>query len=322
MNTFWHRLPRPFSILAPMEDVTDVAFRELIRVSGRPDVFFTEFTSIDGLLSKGREKVAQRLLYCESQRPIVAQIWGTSPERYCRAAQELALLGFDGIDLNMGCPVSKITKAGACSALIENPSLAREIYIASKEGAAGVPVSIKTRLGFRDWRTEEWSTTLLELAPPAITVHGRIAKQLSKKACRWDEIARVVELRNTISPHTLIVGNGDVFSQAEIHEKHQQHGVDGVMIGRGVFQNPFIFQSDGREFGVLPSTEKIRFLQHHMQIFDAFWRGQKPYAVLKKYFKIAISNFDGASDLRAKLMETNSSQEGLQILSRFVSERS
>ena len=195
-----------------MEDVTDTVFRRIVAHCGAPDVFFTEFTSADGLCSVGYDAVAHRLRYTEAERPLVAQIWGIHPDTHMKAARLAVEMGFDGIDINMGCPVKKIVKTGACSGLIENPTLAREIYLATREGAGDLPVSIKTRCGFRSWRTEEWTGFLLELEPVVLTVHGRIARDESKYPADWDQVARVVTLRDQMESPTIILGNGDVTS--------------------------------------------------------------------------------------------------------------
>ena len=202
---FWENLPKPIFALAPMEDVTDTVFRRLLREinstedSIRPDVMFTEFTSVEGIESEGAEMVMKRLKYTEVERPLVAQIWGITPENYFNSAKKIAELGFDGIDINMGCPVKKIIKKGACSALIESHSLAKEIVEATKEGSNGLPVSVKTRIGFKTIQTEDWIGFLLaETIPVTLTVHGRTVKELSKVPNHWDEIGKAVKLRDEI----------------------------------------------------------------------------------------------------------------------------
>jgi len=307
--SIWQQLPRPFSVLAPMEDVTDTVFRRLVIECGRPDLFFTEFTSVDGLLSKGVEQVAHRLSYLPEERPLIAQVWGTDPEKYFLACKELKSRGFDGVDINMGCPVDKIVKNGACSALIENPTLAREIFLAAREGADSMPVSIKTRLGFRDLRTIEWCGFLLELEPAALTVHGRIAKHLSKKPANWEEIAKVVKLRDQLGSKTPIIGNGDVKSIHEARDKVALTGVDGVMIGRGIFDNLFLFDEKSLQLKDRSPVEKLNLLLRHIELYEATWQDRKPFRILKKYFKIYVQSFYGASELRVKLVESESSNE-------------
>lgn len=319
----WQTLPRPFSILAPMEDVTDSAFRRLIAYCGAPDIFYTEFTSADGICSEGFEGVRHRLLYTEAERPLIAQIWGNTPDHYYKTAALLSDMGFDGIDINMGCPVPKVTKKGCCSALIETPQLAKELYLAAREGAPNLPVSIKTRIGYRNDKTEEWSAFLLALAPAALIIHGRIAKHLSKYPADWNAIARVVQLRNEMQSPTLIVGNGDVESHAEILTKHEVSGVDGVMVGRGIFKNPYLFNTtlpiDYMQ--QLPAPAKLALLLLHARLFDDTWQARKPFAVLKKYFKIYVANFSGASELRAELMETNNTPELTRTVHAWITKQ-
>ncbi|MCB0332754.1 MAG: tRNA-dihydrouridine synthase [Bdellovibrionales bacterium] len=322
IKNFWKALPRPFSVLAPMEDVTDIVFRRLVRECGAPDVLFSEFTSTDGMFSRGEHKVIHRLEIGSDESPIVAQIWGRSPENYYRAAKKLAELGFDGIDINMGCPVEKIIRSGNCSALIDEPGLAAELIAAAKEGAGDVPVSVKTRIGFQTQKTEEWANFLLEQGLAALTVHGRIAKHLSKYAAKWEEIGKVVSIRNQLGVDTVIVGNGDVLSLDEVREKHVSHGVDGVMIGRGIFENLFLFNEHERPLCERSVDEKLALLLRHIELFEEYWKERKPYRVLKKFFKIYVTHFSGASELRMKLVETETSDEASAVIDEWKAERS
>lgn len=302
MRDFWHALTRPIKVLAPMEDVTDTVFRRIVARCARPDVFFTEFTNTDGMCSEGHDAVIHRLQFTEEERPIVAQIWGNNPEHYLRACRDLRKMGFDGIDINMGCPVKKIVKNGACSALIENKSLAQELIAAAREGAGELPVSVKTRLGFRRLQTEEWAAFLLEQKPSVLTMHGRIAKEMSDFPAKWEEIAKVVQLRNAMGSETLIIGNGDVHRYGEAAEKAAAYGVDGVMVARGIFQNLFIFDpaGEGREF---PPAERIALLVDHLALYRATWGSDKNFEVMKKFVKIYVAGFQGAAKLRNRLME-------------------
>ncbi len=317
MDSFWRTLGRPIKVLAPMEDVTDTVFRRVVARCGRPDVFYTEFTNTDGLCSPGREAVIHRLQFTEEERPIVAQIWGNNPEHYLRSARELAALGFDGIDINMGCPVKKIVKNGSCSALIENKPLARELIQAAKEGAGMLPVSVKTRLGFHDLRTEEWTGFILEQKPEALIVHGRIAREMSDFPAKWDEIARVVALRDRMGSDTLVIGNGDVTSLGEIAEKAERYRVDGVMVGRGIFQNLFLFdpQRAGRN---PPPPERIAMLRAHIALYRSTWGGDKSFEVMKKFVKVHIASFEGAAHLRNRLMEASGYEEIERILEEWA----
>lgn len=297
-----------------MEDVTDTVFRRIVAKCGKPDLFYTEFVSCDGLLSPGREKVAQRLQYTEEERPLIAQIWGTDPSAFYKAAQIIVELGFDGIDINMGCPVEKIVKQGACSALIENPTLAVEIIKATKEGAGDLPVSVKTRIGFKNRKTTEWASVLLGTDLAALTIHGRVAKEMSKYPADWDAVGEVVRLRDSMGVSTLIVGNGDIKSLSQALEMHQKYDVDGVMIGRGIFDNPWLF-NQSVDISKVSVEEKLNILLEHVTLFDQVWGDKKNFAILKKFFKVYVNGFDGAADLRAKLMECEDADEVKVVIS-------
>ncbi|MCB0318013.1 MAG: tRNA-dihydrouridine synthase [Bdellovibrionales bacterium] len=324
-QTFWDNLEKPFSVLAPMEDVTDTVFRRLVANCGRPDVFFTEFTSTDGLFSPGREAVIHRLQFTEEERPLVAQIWGNNPENYYKAAKLLVDMNFDGIDINMGCPVPKIVKNGCCSALIDNHPLAKELILAAKEGAGDIPVSVKTRLGFKKKKTEEWVNFLLDLQPAAICLHGRTAKQMSKVPADWEEIGKAVILRNQKKLRTPIIGNGDITSMLQAQDMHTKYGVDGVMIGRGVFNDLYVFnKSISRPiFAELDTNLKLKMLLEHAEAYCSRWQGSRSFNAMKKFFKIYISNFKDAGTLRGKLVEEANSLDDLKmIISDFLESNS
>jgi tRNA-dihydrouridine synthase len=297
----WQTLPNPFFALAPLDDVTDVVFREMVALAAKPDVFFTEFTNCDALFSKGREITLPRLRYTENQRPIIAQLWGVTPGNFYKAAQLVSELGFDGIDINMGCPDKNVRKAGACSALIDNRSLAAEIIAATKEGSGKLPVSVKTRLGVRAVATEDWISWLLEKELAAIIIHGRTVLEMSDVPAHWDEIGRAVELRNELASETYIVGNGDVMSLPEAHDKVAQYGVDGVMIGRGIFKNLWFF-SEATPMINRPMAERLAALRCHVELFLETWGTTKNPATMKKFLKMYVGDFKGASALREELM--------------------
>ncbi|MCB9640453.1 MAG: tRNA-dihydrouridine synthase [Myxococcales bacterium] len=296
--------------------MTDTVFRRLIARWGRPHVFVTEFTSADGMFSAGRDRVLPRLLYTEEERPLVAQLWGKDPEAMFRAAQEVKRRGFDGVDINMGCPVEKIVKKGCCSALIENPTLAREQILAAKEGAQDLPVSVKTRLGFRDRRTESWTTFLLETGIDVLTMHGRLAKDMSKYPADWDEIGRAVQIRDQLGCPTLIIGNGDVLNLEEVHQKHRMHGVDGVMIGRGIFQDPVLFHPD-RSYNDVPLEEKLTMLRDHVSLYFDVWGPKRPFKIMKKFLKVYLQGFRGAHALRIEAMECEDVESLFHLLERW-----
>ncbi len=331
MKNFWKKLHqktlkenRPILALAPMADVTDAAFRKIIAKHGKPDVMFTEFVSADGLCATvGTRHVAsllqKNLQYSNSERPIVAQIFGADPKNIFTAAQLCARLGFDGIDINMGCPEKKVLKQGACGALIKNPSLAKEIILAAREGAKNIPVSVKTRIGFSKNEMETWLPLLLETNPAAITIHGRTVKEMSKVPAHWNIIRRAVEIRNARQSETLIIGNGDVKNIEDAYEKQKEFGVEGVMIGRGIFGNPWLFCRDARSR--VPTTQqKTRVLLEHTKLFSKIFTDKKNFSVMKKHFKAYISGFEGAKELRIKLMETQNAKEVENLTKKWFSD--
>lgn len=298
-----------------MEDVTDTVFRQLVAKWAPADVYFTEFTNAEGLGSAGKNKVMYRWKYTEKERPLVAQIWGLNPEMHFKSAKMAEELGFDGVDINMGCPVKKIVKKGACSALINNPNLAKEIIQATKEGAGNLPVSVKTRIGFDSIKTEEWATFLLQQNLQALTTHGRTSKH-NEKPADWNEIAKVVEIKNKISPKTIIIGNGDVREHAEIELKHKTYGVDGVMVGRGILENVLMF-NENQDLADLEINKKLAMLTEHIELFTKTWGNTKNFYNLKKYFKIYLKGFENAGQLRAELMKAQTPEETLRFIEKL-----
>ena len=338
MKSFWQKLPKPFTVLAPMDGVTDVVFRQIITEFGKPDVLFTEFTMTDGLLSKGHEKVAERLLMTAEQTPVIAQIWGTNPEHFYQVAKELQPMGFAGIDINMGCPTRDVVKEGACSGLIRNPKLAAEIIQATREGAAShkrphevdshrvgqvplgragdLPVSVKTRIGFEKEMIDSWIGFLLEQDIPALTVHLRTVRELSKVPAHWDLMPQVLALRNKIAPDTVIIGNGDLASMEEINEKWKSYGNEGFMVGRGIFANPWMFDKTFDLEKITPQ-ERVNYFLHHIELFEKQWHGEKHFALLKKFAKTYINNFPEAAVFREKLMESKNLEELKETLNNY-----
>ena len=313
MINFWKKLKKPITALAPMDDVTDFVFREIIAGIAKPDVLFTEFTSADGLFSSGSEKVMRRLLFSEIQRPIVAQIWGSNPENSKKAAKLIENLGFDGIDINMGCPDRSIMSKNSGAALINNKELVKEIIDATRKGSSKLPVSIKTRLDKNRELTREWIIFLLSQNIDALILHGRSAKAMSKGEADWEEIGRAVELRDKINPEIILIGNGDVKSYKEVEEKHKNYKVDGVMIGRGVFNNPWIFERD-KEPKEHTKDEYINLLITHTRFFNDKWGEDKNFHEMKKFFKNYIKGFKGANILRQRLMKVKNYEEFCEII--------
>lgn len=318
MKNFWKDLEKPFTLLAPMDDVTDVVMREIVAENFRPDVFFTEFVSADAICSEGWDKQIRKFEYTKKQRPMIAQIWGINPENFYKTAKILKNLGFDGIDINMGCPDYTIIKKGACSALIKNHKLAKEIVDIVKK--VGLPVSVKTRLGFEDIQTEQWIGFLLSLNLQALTIHVRTVREMSKVPAHWDEIGKIVEMRNKMKRETVIIGNGDVKSYEEVLDKYDKYKVDGVMIGRGIFHNLFVFKKSLK--GKQKSLEQmLNLLLTHARLFTKTWGNTKNFAILRKFFKVYISGFTGANELRIRLMETTSLEETEEVIKDFLKKR-
>ena len=379
MNSgFWAKLEKPIMALAPMADVTDAAFRliiakyskwgghdigdgskaslpaEAFRVGG-PDIMFTEFVSADGLCHpKGREKLLIDLLFTESERPIVAQLFTGHPEKMYEAAKLVQKLGFDGLDINMGCPDRKVEKQCAGAALMKNPALAREIIRAAKEGAPNLPVSVKTRLGYNKNELQTWLPELLVEEPVAVTIHARTRKEMSDVPARWERVKRAVEIRDELKSGTLILGNGDVTGLADARAKASETGADGVMFGRAIFGNPWLFaggekrsnltcpsevgrrRESGKRFDLKePSVkERLQVMLEHTKLFEELFAGIKNFAVMKKHYKAYVNGFDGlpaalgraaqagAKELRLKLMEANNAHEVETLVQNFLSQTS
>lgn len=317
---FWAKLPSPFSVLAPMEDVTDIVFRHVVARAARPDVFFTEFTNTASFCSdKGNFSTVGRLAHDGGEAPIVAQIWGTEPDHFATMSRALREQGFDGIDINMGCPAKDVVKIGAGSGMIGNCQLAQQIISATKEG--GLPVSVKTRLGLtRVAEYRDWITFLLSRGLACLTVHLRTRKEMSKVPAHYELISELVSLRDQLSPPTRLVINGDITDYARITALyHQYPGVDGYMIGRGVFANPFCFDRSGRPHS---RSELLDLFRYHLDQYDRYRQimpAERPELVrnfdsLKHFFKIYVNGFAGASDLRTRLYACTSTDEIRQVL--------
>lgn len=303
---FWKNLPRPIMVLAPMANVTDAAFRRIIATYGKPDVLWTEFVSCDGLCSPGKEAIMIDLKYSETERPIVAQIFGSNPETYYKTALLLQELGFDGIDINMGCPDRSVSgKQASGAALITTPQLAQDIIRETKRGAGKLPVSVKTRIGFNSDILETWLPYLLEAEPAVITVHARTKSELSLVPARWKRVADAVAIRDAhdSSPDkTLIFGNGDVKDLDDARQKVAETGCDGVMIGRGIFGNPWLFNRI-QDYRTVTVGEKLAVMIEHTALFEELLGEHKNVAIMKKHYKAYVNGFDGAKELRVELME-------------------
>ena len=344
-----------------MADVTDAAFRRMISKhsahkradgsAGGPDVMWTEFVAADGLMRatpEGKAKLMADLIYSDEERPIVAQLFSSNEAHMEQAAALCRELGFDGVDINMGCPDRSIEKQGCGSAMIKTPEIAQAIIRAAKRGARhgeadGIPVSVKTRLGYNEDQVEEWVPAILAESPAALTVHCRTRKEMSKVPARWERLKRVAELRDELSPKTLILGNGDVLTLVDAYQKVDVSGVDGAMVGRALFGNPWFFhpkrslpieltalpthgvnreniiaESTGRE-GVeyIQLTERLTVMVEHTRLFEELLP-HKNFAVMKKHYKAYCNGFKNAKELRVKLMNSSNSEEVSDIVSDFL----
>lgn len=317
-ENFWQELPKPFFVLAPMEDVTDVVFRHVISQAGRPDVFFTEFTNTESYCHpEGIKSVRGRLLFTEDEQPMVAHIWGDKPEYFRQMSIGMAEMGFKGIDINMGCPVPNVATRGKGSGLILRPDAAAEIIEAAKAG--GLPVSVKTRLGYSEideWK--EWLAHILRQDIANLSIHLRTRKEMSQGEAHWELIPEIKELRDRIAPQTLLTINGDILDRQMGLELVEKYGVDGVMIGRGVFKNPFAFEKEPREHS---SKEYLDLLRLQLDLHDQYMEElPRPITGLHRFFKIYVKGFRGAGELRNQLMNTKTTEEVRTLLESFEME--
>ncbi|MDT2801823.1 tRNA-dihydrouridine synthase [Vagococcus lutrae] len=318
-ENFWATLPKPFFILAPMEDVTDVVFRHVVKEAGAPDVFFTEFTNSDSFCHPdGKESVRGRLVFTEDEQPIVAHIWGDNPDFFREMSMGVAEMGFKGIDINMGCPVPNVAGRGKGSGLILRPDVAATLIEAAKAG--GLPVSVKTRIGYHE-REEmtAWITHLLEQDIANLSIHLRTRDEMSKVPAHWDMIPEIMAIRDRVAPQTLITINGDIADRTAGLALAEKYGVDGIMIGRGIFKNLFAFEKEPREHS---TEELIGLLQLQLDLQDHYAE-MVPRSIvgLHRFFKIYVKGFPGASDLRASLMNTKSTDEVRALLKEFFEDQ-
>lgn len=313
MSDIWQTLPKPFFVLAPMEAVTDVIFRHVVMQAGAPDLFFTEFTNATGWVHAGDKAIGGRLVRTDDEVALIAQLWGSVPEDMAKLAVHCKELGYRGIDINMGCPDASAVKAGGGAGMIRTPQLASEMIEAAR--ASGLPVSVKTRFGYSrvdEWR--DWLTHLLGHDIVNLTIHLRTKKEMSKVPAHFELIPEIIALRDEISPGTLLTINGDIEDRKQGEALAAQYpGIDGIMIGRGVFHDPFCFTTtsptEGRKEALL------NLLRLQLDLYDTY-SGQtgRPFDTLKRFFKIYVRDFDGAAELRDTLMHTKNTDEVRTVL--------
>jgi tRNA-dihydrouridine synthase len=324
-------LPKPFFVLAPMDDVTDTVFRQIVQSNAPADLYVTEFVNVDGLVSPGRPKLMKKLRFSANEGPLVAQLWGLKPENFEIIARQIAdgtiareiaelneqsgpLQNFVGIDLNMGCPAKSEVQNGACSALIKNRPLAQQIIEATKRGAGNMPVSVKTRLGFSEVDLT-WHEFLLGFNLTMLTIHGRTRKEMSKVPAHWDLIGEIAKIRDQVAKNTLIIGNGDVMTKAQGRELAKRYNIDGIMIGRGIFNDPYLF-ADNSPWESINRAQRIELYRKHVELFAKTWTNrERPIHTLNKFCKVYINGFDGAKELRENLMAADSTSALLSVLS-------
>ncbi len=349
---FWKKLYKPIMVLAPMADVTDPAFRSIIAKYGKPDVTWTEFVSADGLflspvgeycekfLNKeitkeellnlsdeiGGANLVKDLRFTDAERPIVAQFFTSKPETMRKAIELAGELGFDGVDINMGCPDKSIEKQGAGAGHIKNPKLAQEVILSAMKGAKkngkNLPVSVKTRIGYNKNELETWLPTILETNPAVVTIHARTRKEMSLVPARWEHVKRAVEIRDNFidsnggKSETLIFGNGDVIDLEDADNKAKETGCDGVMLGRAIFGNPWCFSREVNRDDVSIS-ERLRVMMEHTKLYEELIP-YKSFAIMKKHYKAYVNGWDGAKELRMKLMEAKNAKEVEEIVEQYL----
>ncbi|MBU6142001.1 tRNA-dihydrouridine synthase family protein [Patescibacteria group bacterium] len=332
VSGFWKKIAarakkekRPIMVAAPMANVTDAAFRRMlakygkrsIRRKGYLDALWTEFVSCEGLCSPGRDVLLQDLMYDRSERPIVAQFFGAKPEHFYESARLAQKLGFDGIDINMGCPDKNVIRQGAGVGLIRTPELAQEIIRATMRGAGKLPVSVKTRIGFNSPDLKNWLSVLLETDPAAIIIHGRTKKEMSLVPAHWDIIGEAVEIRNASGKDVLVLGNGDVSSLEDAQKKYETYGVDGVMIGRAMFGTPDFFAPNKK-----PATLKrnLKLALEHTLLFEKLFKGEKHFDIMKKHYRSYVAGLENAKAMRFELMNLKSLDAAKKTLKKLIAE--
>ena len=302
--------------MAPMDDITDFPYRQIVRSCGGPDVTFTEFVSTDGLCSAGKNRLLHDLKYLKNEKPIVAQVFGSKPENFTKTAILINKLGFDGIDINMGCPFKTIEKLGAGAALIKTPVLAQQIIAATKKGAGTMPVSVKTRIGYGKDSSKTWIPQLLAMTPAALTVHARTQREKSKVPAHWDIIKEISIMIKSHKSGTVLIGNGDIKSIEDGLLKARLYGADGIMVGRSAMNNPWFFS--GKDELEITTKERLRLLLKHAKLYEKTFNGIKRFYNLRKFYTAYISNFADSKKLRIELMKAQNSAQLEEAINKYL----
>ena len=358
---FWAQLPQPIIGLAPMDGVTDAPFRLTVALQGRPDVIFTEFTSVMDAC-RGPAHLLSSLIYSEAERPVMAQLYGKDPDIFYQAAHVVCELGFDGLDINMGCPSRNVAASGSGAGLIRTPDLAHEIMRAARQGiadwAAGqtlagaglkesrteliramnqrrggppvvrraIPLSVKTRIGYDSVIVERWIEHLLAEQPVAISVHGRTLEQMYRGAADWSAIERAAQLARKTG--TLLLGNGDVQSLHDLVRRVRQHGVHGVLVGRGALGEPWLFRhKEAARAAVSDPTrqiesespsreERFRVMLDHARQYEALLDRQC-FPRMRKHLGWYCKGFPSAAALRAAMVRASNSEDVARLVSDY-----
>ena len=326
INNIWTTVSRKdvFFCLAPMADVTDIVFRQIIakyskhgKTDGGPDVFWSEFVAADGIASsEGRKHLLPILKYSKKEKPIIAQIFGAKPENIKIACQIISKLGFDGIDINMGCPDRSVIKQGAGAALINTPKLACEIIRAAKAGAPKLPISVKTRIGYNVVEYKKWLPKILAENISALTIHLRTKKEMSNVPAHFELAKDIVKVVRSCDKKVVLIANGDIQNIEQGKKFAKNSGFDGIMIGRAVFGNPWFFNHkiDIKNISIKDKLKAlIEHIKLYMQLLD-----YRNFANMKKHFKSYVSGFDGAKELRVKLMLVKNLNEAILIIKDYL----
>ncbi|MBI5448998.1 tRNA-dihydrouridine synthase [Candidatus Gottesmanbacteria bacterium] len=318
MHSFWDSLSAPFVALAPMDGITDPVFRQIVTSCGKPDVLFTEFVSADGLVSEGRGRLLQHLLFHKNEHPIVAQLFGNIPDHFFESAKLVHSLGFDGIDINMGCPDSNVVNRGGGAGLIKTPDIAAAVIDAVKQGAGGLPVSVKTRIGYDEVQVHEWIPFLLSQDIAVLSVHLRTLRQMYKGGAQWEYMKDIMAMRDQAHAPTKIIASGDIQDLHDVQRLHEIYRCNGYMIGRAAIKNPWVFnpESQGKQTSL---RERLETFSSHLALFDKMWAGTRNPSELKKFCTTYTLGMPDATSFRTQFMNLKTLEELREYLENYLS---